>query len=172
MLRFGYVLRRLGIPSRAAAIAVLAVTTVGALTVAPASAKTFELGDNPFCATSPEGKAFACLRASDTTVAAGDQVTFKARRSIYPPGTEVCLARASEAYGTYLGLAACAPIKPNGTVSLTVELGAVGTSWYDIGDKKCLDKAPAKRKPKRCGDNGGVQSTPIEVDVTPAASTD
>lgn len=150
----------------------VAVIATSALLAAPATAKTFELGDNPFCATSPEGKAFACLRASDTTVAAGDPVTFKARKSIYAPGTEVCLARSTEAYGTYVGLAACAPVKPNGTVSLTVELGAVGTSWYDIGDKKCLDKAPAKRKPSKCGDNGGVQSTPVQVKVTPAASSD
>ena len=165
-------MRHLGTRAQVGALGVLAVTIIGALTVAPASAKTFELGDNPFCATSPEGKAFACLRASDTTVAAGDPVTFRARKSIYAPGTEVCLARSSEAYGTYVGLAACAPIKPNGTVSLTVELGAVGTSWYDIGDKKCLDKAPAKRKLKKCGDNGGVQSSPIEVNVTPAAASD
>ena len=165
-------MRHLGTRAQVGALGVLAVTIIGALTVAPASAKTFELGDNPFCATSPEGKAFACLRASDTTVAAGDPVTFRARKSIYAPGTEVCLARSSEAYGTYVGLAACAPIKPNGTVSLTVELGAVGTSWYDIGDKKCLDKAPAKRKLKKCGDNGGGQSSPIEVNVTPAAASD
>lgn len=165
-------MRHLGTRAQAVALAVLAATTVGALSAAPAIAKTFELGDNPFCATSPEGKAFACLHASDTTVAAGDPVTFRARKSTYSPGTEVCLARSSEAYGTYVGLAACAPIKPNGTVSLTVELGAVGTSWYDIGDKKCLDKAPAKRKLKKCGDNGGVQSSPIEVNVTSAASTD
>lgn len=153
-------------------MAAVAVITLGALLAAPASAKTFELGDNPFCATSPEGKAIACLRASDTTVAAGDPVTFRARKSVYPPGTHVCLARSTEAYGTFLGLAACAPIKPDGTVSLTVELGAVGTSWYDIGDKKCLAKAPAQRKPKKCGDNGGVQSSPVEVSVTPAASSD
>lgn len=146
-------------------IRVLALIGAAAILAAPmAHAKTFELGDNPMCIKGDSG-ILGCLRASDTEVAAGGAVTFFARKTVYPTGTVVCLARASEGYGTYIGIDACAPVKANGKVTIIADLGVKGTAWYDIGDEKCLARKPANRPIKKCGDNGGVQSTPVQVTV-------
>ncbi len=154
---------------RITAIVLSACVVVTGVVAAPTvAAKDYMVGDNPMCIRvgDTDGvKKRICLEASDTRVSRGEPVTFSSRLSAYEPGTEVCLARSDEPYGAYLPLAACTTVNKNGSVSITANLGRYGTAWYDIGDAACLAKAPAKRPPRSCGDNGGVQSTPLRVTV-------
>ena len=144
-----------------AAAAVCLATLVGP----PASAANDALGDNPMCIQSTDGARLACLEASRVDAVSGATVTFSSDPTIYSPGDRVCLARSSSAYGTYQRLAACTRVNKDGTVSIRAILRQPGTAWYDIGDEWCLLRPPKSRPPSTCGDNGGVQSTPVQVKV-------
>lgn len=132
----------------------------------PVSAKTYTPGDNPMCLTNTDGVAMACLKADETSVTLGQIVTFISKESVFDPGEKICAARARKGpYSAYDKINACMTAGDDGAFRLRVDLGRTGKQWIDIGSQRCLNKPPKQRSPKKCGDNGGVQSTPIRITV-------
>lgn len=153
---------------RTRVLAAVGLTVASVLALAPASsAASYSPGDNPMCGKfgDASGTWIACLEASRTNVRAGQPVTFTSKRTNYDPGTKICLARSKGPYDDYSGIAACTTVNKNRSATIVAYLGKRGAYWYDLGDAACLAKAPADRSPKQCGDNGGVQSTPVTVTV-------
>jgi hypothetical protein len=139
---------------------------LAALGAPPAmAASDYTAGDNPMCVQDTSGATLACLEASRVEAVSGATITFSADPTIYPPGRWVCLGRATKPYGTYQRVAACTRVNKDGTASIRAILRQAGAAWYDLGDDWCLSRSPATRPPKRCGDNGGVQSTPVQVTI-------
>ena len=146
----------------------LAVAVAIGLTAPPAVAADYMPGDNPMCTkVSTDGSTWKkqCLEASDTTIRSGSTVTFTGRYPLATPGDEYCLARSPEAYGAFIGIAACSTINKDRTITITAMLGKRGTYFVDLGMPACLAQAPADRSPRKCGDNGGVMSTPVKMVV-------